>query len=118
MRPSFGDHVRIRSTKETEDAGVAGLEGHVHGETTPSVTRVCVIGPVSDDHALNVHFEARDEALWFAPHMVELLDHAPGAEIRLEGVAKKWTRTEDGGWQEESLTPEKRREKKPWWKLW
>lgn len=114
MRPSFGDHVRIRSTKETQDAGVAGLDGHVFGETTPSVTGVRVIGPASDDHALNVHFEGREEALWFAPDLVELVDHAPGAEIRLEGVAKKWTRTEDGGWQEESLA----QEKKPRWKFW
>lgn len=41
-------------------------------------------------------------------------DHAPGAEIRLDGVDKRWIRTEDGGWEEESLA----KEKKPWWKLW
>ena len=114
MNPSFGDNVRIRVTAETEDAGVAGFEGQVYGETAPSVTGVDVIGSTTDDYALNVHFEGRREALWFAPELVELLDHAPGTEIRLEGVDKKWTRTEDGGWQEESLA----QEKKPWWKFW
>lgn len=103
MISSFGDNVRIRVTKETEDAGVAGLEGQVCGQTTPSVTGVYVIGPASDDYAVNVHFEGRGEALWFAPELVELLNHAPGSEIRLTGVDKKWTRTEDGGWHEETL---------------
>lgn len=113
MNPSFGDNVRIRATKETEDAGVAGLEGQVHGETTPSVTGVFVIGAGADDHALHVHFEGRSETLWFAPELVEFLDHAPGAEIRLTGVDKKWTRTKDGAWQEESSA-----RTKPWWKFW
>ncbi len=111
---SFGDNVRIRATKETEVAGVAGLEGQVYGETTPSVTGVQVIGSPSNDYAINVHFEERDEAFWFAPELVEFLDHAPGTEIRLEGVEKRWTRSEDGGWQEESLAEER----KPWWKFW
>lgn len=114
MNPSFGDNVRIRVTKETQDAGVAGLDGQVYGETIPSVTGVQVIGSASDDYALNVHFEGRSEALWFARELVELLDHAPGTEIRLDGVDKKWTRTVDGGWHEESLT----QERKPWWKFW
>jgi len=114
MNPSFGDNVRIRVTKETEAARVAGLEGQVCGETTPSATGVDVIGLASDDYALNVHFEGRGDALWFAPELVEFLDHAPGTEIRLEGVDKKWTRTEDGGWHEESLA----HEKKPWYKFW
>jgi hypothetical protein len=114
MNPSFGDNVRIRVTKETQDAEVAGLEGKVFGETTPSVTGVQVIGSAADDFAFNVHIEGRSEALWFAPELVEILDHAAGTEIRLDGVDKKWIRTEDGGWREESLA----KEKKPWWKFW
>src|SRR5207302_339048 len=38
--PSFGDSVRIRSSIETESNGVAGLVGHVYGQTTPSVRGV------------------------------------------------------------------------------
>jgi hypothetical protein len=62
----------------------------------------------------NVHLEERNEAYWFAPHLIELIDHAPGTEIRLEAVDKRWTRTEDGAWHEESLVGGK----KPWWKFW
>jgi len=114
MNVSFGDNVRIRVSKETEAAGVAGLEGQVYGETTPSVTGVEVIGTLSSDFAINVHFDERDEAYWFAPELVEFLDHAAGTEIRFNGVDKRWIRTEDGDWKEESVG----REKKPWWKLW
>jgi hypothetical protein len=114
MNVSFGDNVRIRVTKETETAGVAGLKGQVCGETTPSVTGVEVIGTPSSDFTINVHLEERDEAYWFAPELVEFLDHAAGTEIRLKGVDKRWIRTEDGGWKEESVG----QMKKPWWKFW
>ena len=111
---SFGDNVRICETKETEAAGVAGLTGQVYGETTPSVTKVEVIGSPSTDFAIAVHFEKSNATLWFASELVEFLDHAPGTEIQLDGVAKKWTRTEEGGWKEESLEEKKN----PWWKFW
>jgi hypothetical protein len=114
VNASFGDNVRIRATRETEDAGLAGLTGQVYGETTPSITHVDVIGTPADDHAINVHLEERNEAYWFAPHLVEFLNHAPGTEIRLDGVDKRWTRTEDGAWHEGSLAEGK----KPWWKFW
>lgn len=110
MNVSFGDNVRIRVTKETEAAGVAGLTGQVYGETTPSATGVKVIGALSSDFAINVHFEERGESFWFASELVELLDHAPGSEIRLKGVDKKWIRTEDGSWKEESLRDNKKPE--------
>ena len=113
MSVSFGDNVSIRVTKETEAAGVAGLTGQIYGETTPSVMGVEVIGIPSTDFAIAVHIEERDETFWFAPELVEFLDHAPGTEIRLDGVAKRWIRTEDGGWKEESWG-----EKRPWWKFW
>ena len=113
MKVTFGDNVRIRETKETEAAGVAGLTGQVHGETTPSVTKVDVVGSPSTDFAIAVRLEGRDETLWFAPELVEFLNHAAGTEIQLDGVDKKWIRTEDGGWKEEPLE-----EKRPWWKFW
>ena len=112
MNVSFGDNVRIRATKETEAAGVAGLKGQVYGETVPSVSGVEVIGTPSADFAINVHLEERGEGFWFAPELVEFIDHASGTVIRLDGVDKRWVRTEDGGWREESL------KKRPWWKFW
>ena len=112
--PSFGDNVRIRITKETEDAAVAGLAGQVYGETTPSITGVDVIGTLSEDYAINVHCKERDESYWLVPDLLEFVDHAGGTEIRLDGVDRKWMRTADGGWHGESLTENKR----PWWQFW
>lgn len=97
---SFGDNVRVRDTAATRAAGVANLTGSVFGETTPSVTGVEVIGEVTHDYAINVHFEQRGESLWFAPDQLEFMDHGAGAEITLKGVDKKWTRTESGEWEE------------------
>ncbi|MFM8593732.1 MAG: hypothetical protein ACKOCK_05000, partial [Chloroflexota bacterium] len=114
MNVTFADNVRIRATEETEAVGVAGLKGQVFGETTPSVTGVEVIGTLAADFAVNVHIEERGEAFWFAPELVELIDHAPGTEIRLEGVDKRWIRTEDGAWMEEAVG----HKKKPWWMFW
>lgn len=108
---SFGDNVRVRSTPDTEALGVAGQLGQVYGETTPSVTGVTVVGPLAGDYALNVHLEGRPDALWFAPELLEFVDHAAGTEITLEGVPKKWTRSASGEWVESS--PEK-----PWWRFW
>ncbi len=118
---SFGDKVRVRVTPQTEQASLAGLEGQVYGETTPSVTGVDVIGEPESDFAINVHFEARGDSLWFTPDLLELIDHAAGTEIRLKGVDKKWTRTPDGGWLEEPTSddaPDSTARSKPWWKFW
>ena len=73
---TFGDKVRIRSSVETESRGVAGLSGQVYGQTTPSVTGVDVIGELASDYAINVYFEDRQESFWFAPSLVEFIDHA------------------------------------------
>lgn len=113
--PTFGDNVRIRHSPETESIGLAGLVGNVHGQTTPSVTGVEVIGELSSDYAINVFFDDRDESFWFAPALVEFVDHAPGTEITVDGVPKKWVRAETGEWIEE-FTETKR--VKPWWCFW
>jgi hypothetical protein len=99
---SFGDRVRVRETPATRAAGLAGLVGNVHGETTPSVTGVEVVGTLQQDHALNVHFEERDGTFWFNSEDLEFVDHAPGTTITLKGVERKWVRTESGTWEEVS----------------
>ena len=108
---TFGDTVRLLSTPETEAVGVAGQVGKVYGETTPSASGVKVVGELVGDYALNVHFEGRKDTLWFAPHLLEYIDHGAGGEIRLDGVPKKWTREASGEWVESSL-------KKSWWRFW
>ena len=121
QRPSFGDNVRIVTTPLTAERGLAGAAGEVHGETTPSVTKVEVIGVLTSDYALNVYFADRHEGFWFAPELVEFVDHAPGSTMSLDlpGGRKTWRRAADGEWIEETgapaaPAPPKRR----WWKLW
>jgi hypothetical protein len=112
---SFGDNVRVRSTPETIGRGLAAQTGQVYGVTTPSVTNVEVIGTLTEtDCAFNVHFNDRNESFWFAAELLELLDHAPGTEIRLDGVPKKWTRLAAGTWVEETTSDTR----KSWWKFW
>jgi len=103
-------------TKRRGKWGLAGLYGVVHGETTPSLTGVLVIGKVDDDFAINVHFVERGEGFWFASDLVAVVDHAAGTEITLDGVNKKWVRQSDGSWEEVQLTATLT--KKKWWKFW
>jgi hypothetical protein len=95
---SFGDNVRVRSTPETEALGVAGRIGQVWGQTTPSVTGVALVGRSDSDCAITVHFEGRADILWFAPELLEFVDHAPGTEIRIGGAS--FTRDAGGNWME------------------
>lgn len=114
---SFGDNVRVASNPLTLNLGFAGLIGQVYGETTPSHTKVKVIGENDQDYAINVFFEDRSEAVWFAPDLLEIVDHAPGTEIRLEGVPKKWVRASSGEWIE-SNAADSGAKRAPWWKFW
>jgi hypothetical protein len=104
--PEFADNIRIRVTPVTKAAGIAGALGQVMGFTTPSVTGVQVIGDVAQDYALAIMLEGRDEALWLTPELVELVDHAPGTEIRLDGVSKRSVRLASGDWIDEDVATE------------
>mgnify|MGYP000285989531 CR=1 FL=1 len=90
MAIAFGDNVRVVSTPLTVSLGLAGLTGAVYGETTPSVTGVEVIGGAAHDYAINVQLDGRDESLWFAPELLEFVDHAPGTVAFVARVAKTW----------------------------
>ena len=113
---TFGDTVRVRTSDVTVEAGLAGLVGIVHGETTPSVTGVDVVGGNESDFALNVYFESLGEGWWFQEELLEFIDHGAGTEIGFEGVDKKWVRNEEGEWIEHPVDTigSKRR----WWKFW
>jgi hypothetical protein len=97
---SFGDNVRIIRTPETERLGIAETIGNVYGETTPSVTKVDVIGELKSDYALNVYFDSLNTSYWFAPHMLEFVNHAPGTEIHVHGSPFKSVRQRDGSWKD------------------
>jgi hypothetical protein len=95
--------------------GLAELVGNVHGVTTPSVTGIKMIGDSGEDCAIHVYFDRRAEGFWFAPELLDFVDHSPGTEIRLKGVAKKWARSATGEWIESDTV---KSAEKPWWKFW
>jgi hypothetical protein len=115
---SFGDHVRVHQTPETESLGLAGRLGQVHGHTTPSVTGVIVVGDDGGDYAIAVFFEGSAQAVWFAPRLLEFVDHAAGTEIRVgDHVA---VRDSNGNWVERSAhhAPPESEAQRRWWKFW
>ncbi len=98
---SFGDRVQIKSTPETVDANIAGLEGDVYGFTTPSVTGVEVIGGAPDDHAVNVCLKTDGRTLWLRPDLVEFVHCNPGTEMVVGNI--KSVRQSDGSWVESNI---------------
>ena len=105
---SFGDNVRILRTPETERLRIAEKIGNVYGETTPSETKVTVIGELTSDYALNVYFDFIDAGYWFAPHMLEFVNHAPGTEIHIHGSPFKSVHQRDGSWKQVPLNADGR----------
>ncbi len=116
-RIGFADRVRIKATPETARLGLAGAEGCVHGETTPSITRVPVVGGADADVALAVHIEGRAEDAWIAPELLEFIDHGEGATVTVDGVDVRAIRNADGSWREEPFD-NPRKGPKPWWRIW
>jgi hypothetical protein len=98
VEPSLGDNVRIRATNDTTASGHAGKAGVCYGFTTPSVTGVDVIGSSDLDRAYNVGFEEGVDA-WFAPDLVEIIDHAPGTEITVGN--EHLVRDAEGNWHKQ-----------------
>src|SRR5271154_1000344 len=96
MEIAFGDRARVLATSETIHLGFADRVGMVHGITTPSITSVEVIGGCDLDIAFNLVFEDDKRTVWFAPHLLEFVDHAPGTEIVIGG--KKLVRSASGEW--------------------
>ncbi len=97
---SFGDNVRILRTPETERIGIAEMIGNVYGETTPSESKVIVIGALSSDYAMNVYFDSLDSSYWLAPHLLEFVNHASGTEVFVHGSSTKSVRQRDGTWKD------------------
>jgi hypothetical protein len=96
--PTFGDRVRIRTTSETEAAGVAGQIGMIMGFTTPSLGYVsdAILGAVIDDTAVAVTLEGEATSRWFSTDLIEFVDHAPDTTIRVGDVEMR--RDVDGSW--------------------
>jgi hypothetical protein len=112
---SFGDNVRVVETPLTRDLGLAGRRGQVYGETTPSLTNVEVVGGTTGDYAVAVQLEGETDSIWFAPQLLEFIDHAPGTEIVIG--KKRLVRDSSGEWIE-NAPKEAKRATKPWWQFW
>jgi hypothetical protein len=100
-RIAFGDKVRVCTTRRTEQEGIAGKTGIVHGFTTPSQTGVEVIGDSADDYAIAVMIEGKSNATWFAANLLEFVDHQPGTTVEVGGVRR--IRDEWGEWHDSKL---------------
>ena len=111
MSITFGDNVRILSSPETDEKNLSGKIGQVYGETTPSVTAIDVIGEVKNDYAINVSIEEMGSEFWFAPELLELVDHAEGTEIVIGNY--RAVRRADGTWDESGTNTNKK-----WWEFW
>ena len=95
--PMFGDRVRIRSTPETVGLGIAERVGVVYGQSIPSKSGVGpVVGDRGEDYAFNVDFQDGSDGLWYAPHLVDFVDFAPGTEVMVG--SEFYVRTSAGGW--------------------
>jgi hypothetical protein len=100
VTPSFGDRVRIVSSDATSERGFGGRSGIVYGESMPSSSGVGpIIGDRGEDFALWVVFADTNEQEWFAPHLVEFLDHGGAQMMKIEG-GPSFVRDPDGAWHE------------------
>jgi hypothetical protein len=126
---TFGDTVRVLDTPAARARSIAGLSGEVFGHTTPSMTRVQVIGDLLSDYALAVHFKHLGESLWFAPELLEFVDHNAGTVVTIG--TQKLVRQSDGSWLEEKTGrtfksaaeahldyQARSKPSRPWWKFW
>ena len=97
MDISFGDTVKVLSTKQTEEAGLAGKTGEILGETSPSSTGVTYFGDAKEDYVVNVEFLDINEEYWFTPELLELVN---------------------GSDKQETSSQSNYVNKKKWWQIW
>lgn len=67
-------------------------------QTTPSSTNPTIIGTALKHYAVSVFFEDTREQHWSPEHLVELIDHNPGATMRIGDM--EYVRNPDGSWAE------------------
>lgn len=97
MTISFGDTVKVLSTVQTEEAGLAGKTGEILGETRPSSTGVTYFGDAKNDYVVNVEFLDINEEYWFTPELLELVSGSDNKEIAM---------------------PTNQIKQKRWWQIW
>jgi hypothetical protein len=100
MNLDFGDRAKVVESPETTLLGLAGLIGVVYGVTKPSVTGVEVIGGTQSDLAFNLNFAGKKETLWFAPNLLEFVDHGAGMTASIG--KNEFVRTSSGKWEKKT----------------
>ncbi|MDF3128850.1 hypothetical protein P0Y35_06555 [Kiritimatiellaeota bacterium B1221] len=104
--------MKVLSEKLTKNLGIADLRGNIHGETTPSVSKIEILGELTNDFALFVQPEDETiDGFWIVPELLEFIDHAPGFEMTVGNI--RAVRQADGSWAETRI-----KNKKTWWKFW
>jgi len=101
-RITFGDKVRVRATRHTDRDGTAGQTGIAYGFTTPSQTKVEVVGDSTDDYAIAVMIEGKNSPIWFAEDLLEFVDRQPGTTVQIG--SRRLIRDEQGRWHDVKLT--------------
>jgi hypothetical protein len=117
MFDTFGNKVKIKTTVETVEKGVANKIGEVYGQTTPSMMDFEIIGKPKNDFAINVHFEDLGKSFWFDEELLEYMDKGEGTIITLNGIDKKWTKGKNNEWIEEDSNAKSQNMKK-WREFW
>jgi len=114
--PSFAfcDTVRIIATPATIAAGVAGLEGDVHGFSVPSASGVVVVDATDIDFAFGVYIEQLGEAIWLEPRSLELVSRPHQMAFTVGTKRIIATRGEDGSMVETTENIDR----KPWLRFW
>jgi hypothetical protein len=92
----IGDNVRIVGSEPMSALGYADRVGVFYGFTSPSVTGVEVVGEITEDVAFAVDFGDGTETVWFSPHLVELVDQAPGITATVGD--QEFVKGDDGRW--------------------
>jgi hypothetical protein len=77
---TFGDTVRVRTTVETEAAGLAGLVGRVVRETMPSKSGQEVAPRPKIDCDIGVDFEELGRTLFLPHDVLEFIDYGLGLQ--------------------------------------
>ena len=85
-------------TRRTEQEGIAGQTGIVHGFTTPSQTGVEVVGDCTDDYAIAVTIEGSSSAIWLPENFLEPVDRQLGTTVQIG--SRRLIRDEQGQWHD------------------
>jgi hypothetical protein len=95
-----GDKVRVQTSAEAIDAGLAGMVGEVISTSTSIDADFAVIGKIGTGGVVNVSFQEREGTFWFARNQLGKVGSSETAVIKntegemqpIEAKSKPWWR--------------------------